>query len=834
MKKLLPLAAIVSFVLTGVTRVEAQTIWAGNDTSICPGQTATLTAHLINPWGGPITTPTDAVLCGSTTGFCDDSYGPVVNLGFTFNFFGTNYTQCVIGSNSVITFALGNANNYCPWPISANCPSAANPTNSIMFPWQDNVTVRPPGKVWYKTIGVAPNRVFVVEFLDVQAFSCGSGNCYGNQVMLYETSNLIETHMFHKQACTGWNSGRGVHGIQNAAGTVAFIVPGRNGLDPPWYVNQPPYVAAPNSPGPEGRRWTPTGPSTYTISTIPFAPVYMPTTLPAPATITWSIAGGGNVGTGTTVNVAPASTTNYVVTIPMSGTCASLNFRDTVRVNMGQLPLTVSPNPTICFGDTATIYAHTTISGTVNFTWTPSGSLANPTSDTTQAFPTVQTVYTVTASNGGCTNSASVTVFVNALPIPAVNPVDPQICQGSSVNMTASGGTNYTWSPGTGLNTTSGATVNAAPTVTTPYTIVVTDANGCTDSIVNTVTFFTNPTVTANATTPGVCLTFSDQLQANGAVSYQWSPSNGLNYSNIATPVATPNATTNYQVIGTDANGCVDTAYVNVLVYPNPVAGFTAPVTSGCQPLTVNLQNTSTVSTGTVTSYIWNVETMGTSNAQNPSYTFTNFGNFDVSLVAVSDMGCTDTLTIVDYLHSYSVPIAGFNATPNPATLGDALISFDNTSTLDAVNFFWDFAGLGSSAGSDPQFEFAYADTFDVTLIVSTANGCSDTTDNIIIVEDVSEIWIPSSFTPGNQDGLNDAWFPVGRNLDKSSVGIQVEVFDRWGTSVFASNNVSKKWMGKISNTANDCPQGVYVYKVYFVNEKGKEFNYSGHITLIR
>lgn len=831
MKKLLPILLVLLF--AGFNQANAQIVSAGNDTSICPGQNATITCTLLNPAGGPVVTPTPATLCGSTTGSCDDAYGPAVNIGFTFQFFGTNYTQLLLGTNGVITFNLGSASGYCPWPISANCPSASNPTNSIMFPWQDNYPTRPPAKIWYKTIGVAPNRIFVVEFLDVQAYSCGAANCYGNQIMLYETSNIIETHMFHKQACSGWNSGRGVHGIQNAAGTVAYIVPGRNGLDAPWYVNNPPFVAPPNSPGPEGRRWSPTGGATYAMSVIPFAPVYMPATLPAAGTITWSVAGGANVGTGTSVVVSPAATTDYVVTIPMSGTCASLNFRDTMRVNMGALPLVVSPTTTICFGDTATIFASTVIPGAVTYTWTPNSNIVNNTLDTIDVFPTANTTYTVTATNGGCNNTATVQVNVNPLPIPTVNPVNPQICQGSSVVMTGGGGVSYVWSPGTGLSSTNTASTTASPTATTPYTLVVTDANGCVDSLVNTVNFFTNPTVTANSAAPGVCLTYNTTLSANGALNYVWSPAAGLSATNVANPTATPNATTNYMVIGSDANNCKDTAYVNILVYPNPVANFSAPVTAACQPLTVNLVDNSNISSGSINSWMWTVEGQGVSNAQNPSFTFNTNGDFDVSLIAVSDMGCTDTMTIVDYLHSYSVPTAGFYATPNPATLGDAVITFTNTSTLDAVNFLWDMDGLATINATSPQYEFTYADTFVVTMIATTANGCSDTTSSIVIVEDVSEIWIPNSFTP-NEDGLNETWFPIGRNLGNGNVSIQVEIFDRWGMSVYSSNDKDKPWTGVVSSNGNICQQDIYIYKIFFKNEQGDEFNYSGHISLIR
>jgi len=286
-------------------------------------------------------------------------------------------------------------------------------------------------------------------------------------------------------------------------------------------------------------------------------------------------------------------------------------------------------------------------------------------------------------------------------------------------------------------------------------------------------------------------------------------------------------------VIGSDVNNCQDTAYVNILVYPNPVVNFSAPVTAACQPLTVNLVDNSNISSGIISSYIWTVEGQPTSNQQNPTYVFNTNGDFDVTLVAISDMGCTDTMTIVDYLHSYSVPTAGFYATPNTATLGDAVITFTNTSTLDAVNFVWDMAGLATINATSPQYEFNFADTFVVTMIATTINGCSDTTSSIVIVEDVSEVWIPNSFSP-NADGLNESWFPIGRNLGNANVSIQVEVFDRWGISVFTSNDKDKPWVGKVVSNGNECPQDVYVYKIYFKNEQGDEFNYSGHVTLIR
>lgn len=830
MNKFLP---IIFFVAVGLFKpfvANAQILSAGQDTSLCPGQNITLNASFT-----PGAVPSTVNLCAFGT--CDDylstSWYPI---GFTFNFYGNNYTQFLVSSNGYITFT-GTPGGYSPWAIGVNLPNAGAPVNAIMAPWQDIL----PGAgaiIRGKLVGTAPFRKYVVEYLNVASFSCGTATCFGAQIHIYETTNIIETHIFRHQPCVGWNSGRAVHGIQNATGTVAHIVPGRNGLNAPWGINAPGYAAAPSSAASEGRRWTPTGPTAYTISTIPFAPQYMDNIAPAAGILTWYQAGvPGALGTGYSLNVSPAATTNYVVstTYPITGGCAGVPpyvITDTVRVNMGSLPLTTSPNQTICFGDTATIYANSILPG-VAYSWAPSASLTSPLTDTTNAMPTTTTTYTVSATNGGCTATATVSVNVNPLPVPTVTPINPQICEGSSVVMTAGGGVNYLWTPASGLSSTTTATTTASPVSTTTYSIIVTDANGCTDSIVNTVNFFSNPTVTASSNDPGVCLTFSTDLQANGAVNYLWTPAGSLNANNIASPVATPVVNTTYQVIGTDINGCRDTAFVDVLVYPNPVSAFTAPVTSGCQPLTANLVSNSTIASGTIAQYIWNVETMGTSGQQNPSFTFPNIGDFDVELITVSDMGCTDTLTMIDYLHSYSVPTAGFFATPNPATLGDANIEFTNTSSVDVTSSVWDMDGLATINAMNPEFEFNTADTFMVTLIVSTIHGCMDTVTSPVIVEDVSEIWIPNSFTPNN-DGMNDFWFPVGRNLLNGAARIEVEVFNKWGMSVFYSTDASKTWDGNANETVTDCPQDVYVYRVYFINEKGKEFNYLGHVNIIR
>lgn len=813
MKTLIRVSSIAILSLINANLI-AQNLTLGPDTTICPGQNLTLTATMT-----PGPAPTNVTFC--SWGQCDDYLSTTwVPIGFTFNFYGNNYTQCLVSSNAYITFT-GTPGGYSPWAINNNAPSAANPLNVIMCPWQDAYPgLSGTGIARYKTIGTAPNRVFIVEWLNIPSFSCGTATCYGAQVHLYETSNIIETHIFRHQPCAGWNGGRAIHGLQNATGAIAHIVPGRNMVNGAWTVNN------------DGYRFTPTSSTNYTLAPIPFNPVYMPNTPPAPASITWT-ANGVNIGTGTTQNVTPTTTTNYVISVPYASCNSNVTYRDTLRVNMGNLTLNTSPNTSVCLGDSVEIWVSTTAAGTTNYVWSPSVSVVNPNSDTTMVFPTTATTYTVTATNGLCTNSAQVTVDVNPLPTINFNVTDPYICAGDMVNLTASGGTSYNWFMGTNMSSTNTASTDVSPLVDTQYGVEVTDANGCVDSAYNNVYIYTPPTITVNLSEPSICPGYSMGLTANGGNTYQWTPSTGLDFDNVSNPNATLSATTTYTVVGTDVNGCVGDTTVTVIVDPLPNVDFTADKFNGCEPVTVNFLNNSTISAGSISSYSWSFEGHGTSNATNPTITYPQDGLFDVSLVAISDMGCVDSLTQQGMIHIYNIPTAGFFANPQPTTIGDPEITFTNTSSGDVSVWDWDFGGLGNSSYSDPIFSFNQPGQFEVTLIVQTQYGCSDTTSSYVQIDDLSEIFIPNSFTP-NDDGMNDTWFPVGRNLNTLNLYIEVHVFNRWGTRVFRSTTSDKPWNGRDQNIGEECPQGVYTYRVIFINEQGKEKRVMGHINMIR
>ena len=147
----------------------------------------------------------------------DVTHGPF-NIGFTFNFFGNNYTQFYIGSNGWIGFTAGQTTGY----TAAYIPNTGSPKNVIMADWEDLF----PGSanIYYTTIGTAPNRKLVVNFNAVPHYGCRS-NLHTFQFVLYETTNVIDVNYASKPLCAGNNATAGLVNIDN---TNVVPVGGKN------------------------------------------------------------------------------------------------------------------------------------------------------------------------------------------------------------------------------------------------------------------------------------------------------------------------------------------------------------------------------------------------------------------------------------------------------------------------------------------------------------------------------------------------------------------------------------------------------------------------------
>jgi hypothetical protein len=158
----------------------------------------------------------------------DDMNSGVINLPFNFDYYGVTYNQVLISTNGYIDFRTNLANTYSPFAFSQTIPNVAFPVkNAILGAYVDLNNYNGEGSVTYGVYGTAPNRKFVVYFDNNSLFSCTASKSTF-QMILNETSNVIDVQLIDKQACATWNSGRTVTGLINLAGDMGIAAPGRN------------------------------------------------------------------------------------------------------------------------------------------------------------------------------------------------------------------------------------------------------------------------------------------------------------------------------------------------------------------------------------------------------------------------------------------------------------------------------------------------------------------------------------------------------------------------------------------------------------------------------
>ena len=274
----------------------------------------------------------------------------------------------------------------------------------------------------------------------------------------------------------------------------------------------------------------------------------------------WSPATGLDNPNSDIPKASPSETTIYTVTATDANGCTAT--AEVLVTVVNELKVYGGEDQTICAGQTATLDGQ----GGVQYQWSPTTGLSDPNIANPTANPTSTTTYTVTVTNPmGCTGTDQVTITVGGNLNVDATPGTINACPGETIQLGATGGTFYQWSPNTGLSNTNIADPTATPAVTTTYSVTVTDDNGCTGTTDMTIFVNTPSPVNAGADVT-TCNGQNIQLNASGSSTYQWSPATGLSNPNISNPMASPATTTTYTVTGTDVNGCTSTDQVTVTV----------------------------------------------------------------------------------------------------------------------------------------------------------------------------------------------------------------------------------------------------------------------------
>lgn len=443
----------VLFISFFLIKVSSGQIIASPDTSICVGGTATLAVFSAPSYGtssytfevfpyAPETYAGTSPVQAGGGGLTDDSYSTAVSIGFSFCFLDNTYTQCYIGSNGWVSF--GGPGALSTTYTSAPIPSAAFgvPKNCIMGPWQDwhPGLCSPVGScVKYQMIGTAPNRKFIVSWDNVPMFSCTL--TYGSfQIVLNETSNIIENHLTNKPNCMAWAGGTATQGVHSLDGLTAFTAPGRNST--PWTTVN------------ESTRFVPNG-------------------------ITWYTAAGVVAGYGDTLIVSPTVTTTYTATLTA---CDGTEYEEDVTVTVVNVDPSFSYDAFYCTDGVAI----PTITGDPGGTFTsaPAGLVIDPLTGEIDLEASTPGSYSVTYSIGGlCPESASDLITIITDPDASFGYDDIVYCPTGTTSptfITTASGTFSVIPAGLIIDPVTGEIDLSSGTVGTTYTISYTVGVICT------------------------------------------------------------------------------------------------------------------------------------------------------------------------------------------------------------------------------------------------------------------------------------------------------------------------------------------------------------------
>ncbi len=573
----------------------------------------------------------------------------------------------------------------------------------------------------------------------------------------------------------------------------------------------------------------------------------------------WSMATGPSTPTFENVNDPTTEvgdltegTYNFVWTVT-NGACPPAT--DTVQVFVYSAPVSSAGDDQSLCGVYTTALEGNLLLGTSTGSWSflsgpETPSIDNLNDPTTLVSDFIEGTYSLawTVSNGTCPPvTDTVFIFVYDEPLSDAGE-DQELCDLSTTNLAGNeplGSSTGTWTIATGPSIPTFAdptneTTAVAGLTEGMYTFVWTVSNGTCEPVTDTVVVTTYDLPLSNAgETIDICDTNATLLNATtptGTSNGEWFFVTGPSTPTI-TDATNPSALVEGLILGTYtfvwtvSNGVCELAYdtVEVIVHPAPVVNFLANVNEGCEPLEVAFTN---LSTPTGESCLWSFGDGSTEVGCGDVFHTFGAGTFDVTLTVQAN-GCISATTYPEYITVHPYAIADFSMSPTTLNITNTTVNFTNNSE-NATQYNWDF-GDGTPAVTDFEPVHTYSENiegdYEVRLIATNDFGCADTAFQRIQYEDLLIYYIPNAFTPNNL-GPNDVFYPVFTSRVSPS-NLSFKIYDRWGTIIFESNDLTTGWDGTYLGVL--VQDGVYVWDLTFKDTlTDLVFKETGHVTLFK
>lgn len=477
----------------------------------------------------------------------------------------------------------------------------------------------------------------------------------------------------------------------------------------------------------------------------------------------------------------------YILTITSLHGCID---DDTVNVNINALPVANAGNDTaICKGSPSYLHG----SGGVTYEWQPAGAVQNPFSPSTliKADSNTLFVLAVTDSNG-CKDTDDVFVIINPLPLADAGP-DTGACIGDEVQLHATGGGTYEWSPASSLDNGTSATPKLVVSTTTSYLLKITNSYGC-DGY-DTVLVIAHPHPEADAgNDTAVCPGAEIKLYGNGGVSYEWSPSHGLSNISASAPIAIVTGNVSYQLKVTNEFGCQDSAVIEIDTIP--VLFDVEPPVAICKGEETRLRASG------ADLYEWQpADLLDDHTKADPIATPLITTEFKL---VMTELTCNrvDSFYVTAVVHS----LPGLTAV---AADKDCGMEYGMLTAKGAVAYRW----TPEEGLEDPYAAVTKANPAATTLYTLTGTdekGCTDTASvELKVFEGDGRLFIPDAFTP-NRDGINDCYrvFVPGDVTE-----FQFSVYNRFGERVFHATDRNHCWDGTYKGIPAELSTYFYYYE---------------------